>query len=256
MLPDAAPPAGPEQAGPPKGGPPGAPPPGGPPAGGPPVATPPAGAPGAPPAAGQDKGKDKAKDGKDADKGDKGEKKSSEDIIQNFMKSDPRDILREKTTSLKEKETKPWNESNPDTFIPETGRTDPLTPVISALPPELLPKRGDEETNDLVTYQMTTDATLLMEGIVLQTRCYSVIQVGVSKRVRMSFDGGKSFQILSEDSQFPPIDILAPDGTPFQMNVGVGSISADQVVINVSVSVPNTSVSVQKSMVFIPRNFQ
>jgi hypothetical protein len=243
--PPATPPQQSKPGEPPKGNPPTAPPPGGPPAGGPPTGgpptAPPPGGPGAKP--GETKAGDKAA----------ADDKSPQAVIKHFLDSDPRDILLEKSDKLKEKETKPWDDSNPDAYIPETGRVDPMTPVRNALPKELLPKRSGDDDSDLQGYLLTTAATGVLEGITQELVCYSVIQIGLTKYARISFNGGKSITTVSLD-QNAQQRIRTPEGT-LTVQFNVASITTDEVVINVVVSGQDTNVSVQKQMVFIPRNY-
>jgi len=264
MLPDSAP----TQANPPGGPPPAAPPPGGkpggpPPPGGNPPATPPPG--GAPPAGKTPDGK--TPDGKApagapvkpgaAAPGAKDDKaaKSPDQIVKDFVDSDPRDILTEKSNLLKEKETKPWDTNNPDTFVPETGRKDPLTVVRSSIPSELLPQRsGNDDNSELVTFLLTQAATDLMAQLTKRLVCYSVIQIGLQKYARISWDGGKTIQTVSESSQVG--SSFATDQGGLNLSMTVASISADEVDLDVTVSGSDTNVNVEKMMVFIPRSYQ
>jgi hypothetical protein len=239
----ATPPDAPEQAPPPGGAPPGGP---GKPGGKTPDSkTPEAPDAKAPAAPGSAAGAEAGKDAKTS---------SPEEIIDKFLKSDPRDILEEKSDRLQEKQTKPWEQDNPETFIPETGRKDPMTAVRSSIPKELLPKRsGDEDENELQSYLLTQAATQIMLGITKNVRCYSVIQIGLTKYVRISLDPqGKQIRTLSLSNGFS--QRIATEEGALQIDFSVSSISSDEVVIDVAVSGLSTQVSVQKQLVFIPRN--
>jgi hypothetical protein len=220
------------------------------PPGGPPPGTPPAppsgGAPGkdAPPAAGKPGEAPKAK--------------TPEQIIEDFVASDPRDILDEKTKDLKGRQTEPWNEEKPEAFIPETGRKDPMRPVESAIPDELLPKRtGNDDESELQNFLYTYLATQVLDSVAKSLQCHSVIQIGIQKWAQMSFAGGGGGGgrrgggggrfVISEGQGF------SQNINGMSLSVQVVSISTDEVVVNVSVTPQGTNVTVEKNLVYIPR---
>jgi hypothetical protein len=244
-VPDASPAQADPAQGPPGGGPPGAPPPpaGGPVAGGAAPPPPPGGAPAADPNAKQ---------------------KTPEEIIAEFVKSDPRDILDAKSEDLEKRKTEPWDEERPETFIPETGRKDPMTIVIGSVPKELLPKRsGEDDESELETYLYTELATSILNEVTQRLRCHSVIQIGIQKFAQMSLSGGEGGGgggsginggrggggnrfVISEGNGFNNYI------NGFELSVTVTSISTDEVVVDVSVAAPGTNITVDKQLVFIP----
>lgn len=235
--------ATPPESGAPAQAPPGGPPPGTPPTGG-------AGKGGPPPG---------AKPGEPGKPGESAKAKTPEEIIEDFVKSDPRDILDEKTKDLKDRQTKPWDEEHPETFIPETGRKDPFRLVVGSVPDEMLPKRsGDDDDNELQNFFYTYLATQVLDGVAKSLQCHSVIQIGIQKYAQMSFTGGGGGGrrgggggggrfVISEGQGF------SQGINGMILSVQVVSISTKEVVVNVSVNPQGTNVTVEKNLVYIPR---
>lgn len=175
-----------------------------------------------------------------------------EDPVERFKQMDPRDIIDAKYKDLEDRETHPWDEDNPEVFIPETGRVDPLTRVSSAVPDDLKPPRsGETDQNLLQTYLGTAAATDAVNAVALNLYCLNVIQIGLERRATFSFPplyGDRTFTI-QEGGGFG----LTINGV--SVNISVSSIDTDTVVVRISGSVPGTSGTVNKTQTFIPRAF-
>lgn len=180
------------------------------------------------------------------------EEELPEDPIERFKQMDPRDIIRAKYRDLVERQTEPWNEDNPDDFIPQTGRVDPLTRVSSAVPDDLKPPRsGETDENQIQTYLGTQAASTAVTAVSYSLICHNVIQIGLEKRATFSFPpvlGDRTFTI--------------PEGSGFGMNVGgvnvtirVMEITTDSVDVLIVGSVPGASAEVTKNQKYIPRAF-
>jgi hypothetical protein len=179
------------------------------------------------------------------------EAEAQPDAIAAFIDSDPRDILVAKSKDLKERQTNPSDETKPETFIPETGRKDPMTIVLNSVPKELLPPRSaDDDESDLQTYLFTALATQALQGVSSSLACHNVIQIGIQKYAQLSFGGGPRFTV-SEGSGFGENTRVGP--IVVAINITVASISTKEVVVDVSVVPQGTAVNVSKQLVFIPR---
>jgi hypothetical protein len=179
--------------------------------------------------------------------------RTNEQIISEFVDSDPRDILKDKSKDLKDKQTKPWDEEKPETFVPETGRQDPMTALSGTLPKELLPSRSaDDEENNLQDYIGTLFATQALQGVAATLQCHAVIQIGIQKYAQMSFggDGARRF-VISEGNGFNQVVPAGPIAVQVSMNVD--SISSDEVVVTVTVTPQGSASSISKTLVYIPR---
>lgn len=178
------------------------------------------------------------------------EEEAQSDVIEDFVDSDPRDILLAKARDLKERQTNPSDDTRPETFIPETGRKDPMTIVQNSVPKELLPPRSaDDDESDLQTYLYTAFATQAMQGVAANLQCHNVIQIGIQKYAQMSFGDGPRFTI-SEGNGFNQGTRVGPVNV--QISINVSSISSKEVVVDVNVNPQGTAVVVNKQLVFIP----
>jgi hypothetical protein len=180
------------------------------------------------------------------------EEELPEDPIERFKQMDPREIIRAKYRDLEERQTEPWNEDDPDQFIPQTGRVDPLTRVSSAVPDDLKPPRsGETDENQIETYLGTQAATAAVTAVSYSLICHNVIQIGLEKRATFSFPpvlGDRTFTI--------------PEGQGFGINVGgvnvtvqVIEITTDDVDVRIVGAVPGSSAEVTKNQKYIPRAF-
>jgi hypothetical protein len=171
--------------------------------------------------------------------------------LEEWKNSDPRDIIKAKYDDLQAKETHPDNEDNPEEFIPETSRVDPLTPVLGAMPDELKPPRGgDDDPNEAETYLYTAAATEVVDYIGLTLQVYNVLQIGLTKIVtieaggnRYNLNEGQPLGLVMESSQ----------GIPVQAQFAISAASSDEVTISVSGTPWGSTVNVTKDFTYIPR---
>ncbi|MCB1217689.1 hypothetical protein KDL44_09855 [bacterium] len=173
------------------------------------------------------------------------EDSAEKDPIQAFMELDPRDILRAKQQDLESRLTSPWDEENPDEFIPETGRVDPLTIVDSAVPDQLKPPRsGSTDENEIELYLATVFATQTVDQVARALQCHSVIQIGVVSTAYFSLgtgEGAPRFSMTEGSSN------------------GIGGaqvtctgVSDTKVSVTISVPIPGNVIS--RNKVYIPRS--
>ena len=175
------------------------------------------------------------------------------DPIDNFKAMDPRDIIISKYEDMAGRKTEPWNEEDPEHFIPETGRPDPMTRVFDSVPDELKPPRaGETDQNQIDEYLVATEATAIVESIALMLQCHNVIQIGLDKYGTFSIPGGGQF-LLSEGQQTGQT-VGSSTGIPIQISIVVASITTDEVRVNISATGYGTTTSVSKSVVYIPAN--
>lgn len=178
---------------------------------------------------------------------------TTDEKIENFKNMDPREIIDRKYTDLEERKTEPWNEELPETFIPETGRVDPLTRVISAVPKELKPPRaGETDQNQIDSYLIAREATAIVNGIAASLQCYNVVQIGLDKYASFS-SGGRMFT-LTESQSSGQFFVGMVNGIPLVGEVTCASITTKQVVLVITVSGYGTPTSISKEQVFIPKN--
>ena len=174
--------------------------------------------------------------------------------IDQFKSLDPREIIDRKYEDLQEQHTKPWDEEDPEQFIPDTGRVDPLTRVREAVPEELKPPRaGETDENDITSYFVAQDATIICYSIAYAMECYNVIQIGIEKQATVSVFGNTF--LMSEGQSAGPINVGQSSGIPLSATLVCTSISESEVHITVTVSGDGTSTSISKSMVFIPKSW-
>lgn len=163
---------------------------------------------------------------------------------------DPRTIIDKKFEDLQGKETKPWDDENPETYIPDTGRNDPLTPIRDALPEELRPPRGgDDDENEIMTYLFTQYATQAVDAVMNNLQVYSMVQIGLRKLVTMGVPGQRPFTVEEGQSSGFDIDI---DGYLVSVDFSVAAVSEDDVTLVISGSPRGSTVSVTKEAHFIP----
>lgn len=178
---------------------------------------------------------------------------SAEEMLEQlkaWTAQDPREIIDKKFEDLEGKETEPWNEDNPETYIPETGRNDPLTPVIDAMPEELRPPRGgDDDENEIMTYLFSQYATEAANAIANNLRVYNMVQIGLEKLVTMGLPGQGAFTV-GEGQGFS--NFLQIEGVPVMIEFTVASVSEDDVMVIITASVPGTNVAITKEAHFIP----
>ncbi|MCB1222162.1 hypothetical protein KDL30_15995 [bacterium] len=167
------------------------------------------------------------------------------DPVDAFMELDPRDILRAKQKDLEGRLTSPWDDENPDEFIPETGRVDPLTFVDSAIPDQLKPPRsGSTDENEILVYLATLQATRTVEQVAAALQCHSVIQIGVVSTAYFSLG-------LAEDA--PRFSMQ--EGGSRGINgaqVSCSEVTDSRVTVTISVPIPGNVIS--RTKIYIPRS--
>jgi len=174
--------------------------------------------------------------------------------IDQFKALDPREIIDRKYEDLQEQHTEPWNEEKPGEFIPDTGRVDPLTRVREAIPEELKPPRaGETDENDIVSYFVARDATVMAYTLAYGMECYNVIQIGIEKQATMSVFGNTF--MMSEGESAGPINVGQSSGIPLSATLTCTSISESEVHVTVTVSGDGTTTSISKAMTFIPKSW-
>jgi hypothetical protein len=174
------------------------------------------------------------------------------DPVENFKALDPRDIILEKYKDLDERTTEPWDEMNPETYMPNTGRVDPLTRVFGSVPDELKPPRaGETDMNAISTYLIANAATQIVNSLALQIQCHNVIQIGLEEYATFSF--GENMFTLQED-QSTGGQVGYVEGIPIILTVSCTSISTSEVVLNLAVTGYGTPTRIEKNQIYIPRN--
>lgn len=176
------------------------------------------------------------------------------DPIARFKEMDPREIIAAKYDDLDDQKTEPWNEDNPEEFIPQTSRSDPLTIVDSAVPEELRPPRtGDTDQNQIDTYQVARVATEVANAIAANIVCHNVIQIGLQKYVTLSVFGERYAPVQEGLSFEFPVGYVS--GILVMGSISITSVSTDQVVIGITVYGAGTPTRITKNAVFIPRTY-
>jgi hypothetical protein len=184
-----------------------------------------------------------------------GEEEVTDDPIQQFKSLDPREIIDRKYEDLQEQHTEPWDEEDPEQFIPETGRVDPLTRVFEAVPNELKPPRtGETDENEIISYFIARDATMTAYMLAYNMQCYSVLQIGIEKYATLEVFGNRF--TMTEGQTAGPFNVGFSSGIPLMASMACSSISTEQVVVNITVYGEGTSTSISKSQVFIPDSWQ
>ena len=160
--------------------------------------------------------------------------------------------MKAKYKDLQAKETHPENEDNPEQFIPETGRVDPMTIVNGAIPDELKPPRGgDTDINEAENYLYTAAASEVVDYVGIGLRVYNVLQIGLEKIVTVRI-GNQRFN-LHEGEGFS-IVLGSEQGIPVRASLQLASASVDEVTILVTGRPWGSTVSVSKNFTYIPNN--
>jgi len=172
--------------------------------------------------------------------------------LEEWKNSDPRDIIKAKYEDLQSKETHPDNEDNPEEFIPETSRVDPLTPVLSALPDELKPPRsGETNENDVQTYLYTAAASEIVDYVGIRLEVYNVLQIGLDKIVSVGV-GNRRFNL--HEGQGSGITLESQQGLPVRATFTLAEAKTNSVTITVTGQPWGSLVKVSKNFSYIPRN--
>jgi len=123
---------------------------------------------------------------------------------------------------------------------PDTGRSDPLTIISSAIPEELRPPRtGETDYDEILDFLITFYGTSLLESVEIEV--WSVMQMGLVRMVNLSVDG--MLATIPEGRS-----VTLPSGVVLTVN----SASQDEVSITLSFDAGYTSVS--KTKTFIPKD--
>jgi hypothetical protein len=171
--------------------------------------------------------------------------------LEEWKNQDPKEILDKKYEDLEKRKTTPWNEDDPANFVHETGRSDPLTPVMSAIPDELKLRRGeDTDPNEFVTYQFEQYANNALQIAGSAIQVYSVLQIGLQKLVTIGGGGGQPMPM--SEGQGVQFDVVVEE-YPVSVGVTVVSISEDEVVLSLTAQPYGSTVQVERSFVYIPQ---
>lgn len=196
---------------------------------------------------------EEAAEGEEAAEDEAAEEEVVDDPVENFKNLDPRDIIIMKYEDLESRKTEPWDEESED-FIPNTGRSDPLTRVRSAVPDELKPPRaGETDMNEINTYLVAAQASMIVDAISSSLQCHNVIQIGLSKYANFSFSGSQPTALQEGQSFGFQADVV--NGIPIIATVTVASISTSQVTMSITAAGQGTTTSVTKNKVFIPSRY-
>jgi len=173
--------------------------------------------------------------------------------LEEWKNSDPRDILKSKYKDLQSKETHPDNEDDPEQYIPETSRVDPMTIVNGAIPDELKPPRsGETDVNEAETYLYSAAASGVVDFIGVKLQVFNVLQIGLSKIVSVGLQGGRRFNLHEGEGR--TIILESKDGIPVQATFSLTSASVKEVVISVTGQPWGSTVTITKDFHYIPVN--
>jgi hypothetical protein len=181
------------------------------------------------------------------------EEAASDDPVENFKNLDPRDIINKKYDDLDERKTEPWDQES-EGFIPNTGRPDPLTPVLDSLPDELKQMRkGNTDMNEINTYLVAAQASMVVDTLSSIIQCHNVIQIGLERYATFTF-GDDTPASIPEGSSFG-FNAGNVNGIPIIATLTVTSISTSQVTMEISAAGQGTTTTVSKTKVFIPSKY-
>lgn len=173
--------------------------------------------------------------------------------LDEWKTQDPREIIKAKYDDLEKRKTTPWNEDDPANFIPETGRVDPLSPVLSELPDELKQRRGMEtDANEILSYAFSAAASEAVDTVMAVLQVYNVVQIGTEKLVTMGIPGDRAFTVSEGGGRgfnFPVQGMLVT------VSVQVVAVSTEEVTVVVTGEVPGTDASITKNQIYIPRRY-
>ena len=164
------------------------------------------------------------------------------DELAAFEQIDSNDIIRARLDEAIENETPVIPEE--DLPYPDTGRTDPLMIVTSAVPEELRPPRsGETDYDSILEYIIKFYGTAILDSIEIEV--WSVMQIGLVELVNMSING--RLITMSEGSSY---DMTM--GYQETLRISVASASSSLVTVGLTYSTPYGSVS--KSKTYIPKD--
>ncbi len=164
------------------------------------------------------------------------------DELAAFEQIDSNDIIRARLKEAEASETPVIPEE--ELPYPDTGRTDPLMIVTSAIPEEIRPPRsGETDYDSILEYIIKSYGTAVLDSIEIEV--WSVMQIGLVQRVNMSING--QLVTRSEGSS-----ISIPMGYQETLRITVVSASQSLVTIGLTYSTPYGSVS--KTKTYIPKD--
>jgi len=164
------------------------------------------------------------------------------DELAAFEQIDSNDIIKARLDEAKASETEVIPEE--DLPFPDTGRTDPLMIVTSAIPEELRPPRsGETDYDSILEYIIKSYGTAVLDSIEIEV--WSVMQIGLVQLVNLSING--QIATMSEGSS---MDMQM--GYQETLRISVVSASQSLVTIGLTYSTPYGSVS--KSKTYIPKD--
>jgi|GEM_PF-1962084 len=159
-----------------------------------------------------------------------------------FEQIDSNDIIRARLEEAEANETVVDPEQ--DLPYPDTGRTDPLMIVTSAIPEELRPPRsGETDYDSILEYIIKSYGTAVLDSIEIEV--WSVMQIGLVELVNMSVNG--RLLTMSEGSSY---DVQM--GYQETLRISIASASSSLVTVGLTYSTPYGSVS--KSKTYIPKD--
>lgn len=164
------------------------------------------------------------------------------DELAAFEQIDSNDIIRARLEEAEASETPVIPEE--DLPYPDTGRTDPLMIVTSAIPEELRPPRsGETDYDSVLEYLIKSYGTAVLDSIEIEV--WSVMQIGLVQRVNMSING----QLVTiREEGYREMQM----GYQETLRITVVSASQSLVTIGLKYSTPNVSVS--KTKTYIPKD--
>lgn len=164
------------------------------------------------------------------------------DELAAFEQIDSNDIIKARLEEAEANETVVDPEQ--DLPYPDTGRTDPLMIISSAIPEEIRPPRsGETDYDSILEYIIKSYGTAVLDSIEIEV--WSVMQIGLVELVNMSING--RLLTMSEGSSY---DMTM--GYQETLRISVSSASSSLVTIGLTYSTPYGSVS--KSKTYIPKD--
>jgi len=164
------------------------------------------------------------------------------DELAAFEQIDSNDIIKARLKEAEASET--LVDPEEDLPYPDTGRTDPLMIITSAIPEEIRPPRsGETDYDSILEYIIKSYGTAVLDSIEIEV--WSVMQIGLNELVNMSING--RITTMSEGSSRS-----MQMGYQETLQISVGSASQSLVTIVLTYSTPYHSVSRTKT--YIPKD--
>jgi hypothetical protein len=164
------------------------------------------------------------------------------DELAAFEQIDSNDIIRARLKEAEASET--LVDPEEDLPYPDTGRTDPLMIITSAIPEEIRPPRsGETDYDSILEYIIKSYGTAILDSVEIEV--WSVMQIGLYELVNMSING--RLLTMSEGSSY---DMQM--GYQETLRISMASASQSLVTIGLTYSTPYGSVS--KTKTYIPKD--